>query len=158
MDHAFALRLREALQRAGYTYGAAAALLGPRAHAALGRNETTAALRRTTDGSPLATLTRLFLLQATVTVGDAERALPGLLGELELHGFVESSGQELRARLDVRPYAADDVSLWVVSDLTPGLDGSPIRVAPDHVLGISPSATSLAQLTLREPVGRALDL
>ena len=152
------LRLREALQRTGYTYGDTAALLGHRAHAALGRNETTAALRRTTDGSPLATLTRLFLLQATVAVVDAERALPGLLEELELHGFVERSGQEVRARLDVRPYAADDASLWVVSDLTPGLDGSPIRVAPDHVLGISPSATSLAQLTLREPVGRALDL
>ncbi len=48
--------------------------------------------------------------------------------------------------------------LWVASDLTPGLDGAPVRVAADHVLGISPAAVSLAQLTLREPVGRALDL
>ena len=47
---------------------------------------------------------------------------------------------------------------WVVSDLTPGLDGGPQRVGADHVLGISPASTSLAQLTLREPVGAALDL
>ena len=62
------------------------------------------------------------------------------------------------ARLDLRPYAAGDVDLWVVSDLTPGLDGSPNRVGADHVLGISPASTSLAQLTIREPVGRSLDL
>ena len=46
----------------------------------------------------------------------------------------------------------------MVSDLTPGLDGQPVRVGADHVLGISSASTSLAQLTLREPVGRALDL
>ena len=34
-------RLREALQRAGFTYDAVAELLGPLAHAALSRNETT---------------------------------------------------------------------------------------------------------------------
>ena len=44
--------------------------------------------------------------------------------------------------------------LWVVSDLTPGLDGGPQRVGADHVLGISAASTSLAQLTIREPVGR----
>jgi methylase of polypeptide subunit release factors len=58
----------------------------------------------------------------------------------------------------VRPYAADDEHLWVVSDLTPGLDGTGNRVVADHVLGISPASVSLAQLTLREPVDRALDL
>jgi hypothetical protein len=46
----------------------------------------------------------------------------------------------------------------VVSDLTPGLDGAPITVSADYVLGISSASTSLAQLTVREPVGRALDL
>ncbi len=58
----------------------------------------------------------------------------------------------------MRPYATDDTDLWVVSDLTPGLDG-PMRRVPDyHVLGVTSASTSLAQLTLREPVGRALDL
>ena len=152
------LRLRESLEHADFTYDTVAGLLGPRAHDALGRNETTPALRRTQDGSPLATLTRLFLLQTPVPAEDAERALPGLVDALARRGFLRRDGDQVRALLDIRPYAADDGHLWVASDLTPGLDGAPVSVAAYHVLGISPAATSLAQLTLREPVGRALDL
>ena len=155
-------RLREALQGAGFTYDAVADLLGTSAHEALGRNETTPGLRRTRDGSPLATLTRLFLLQTSVPADAAEGALPGLVAELERAGFLRTSGAEVRALLDVRPYASSDGhgdnQLWVVSDLTPGLDGPMTRVADYHVLGVSPAATSLAQLTIREPVGRSLDL
>lgn len=62
----------------------------------------------------------------------------------------------------MRPYAATDAGgerdLWVVSDLTPGLDGSEARVGSDHVLGISPASLSLARMTDRTPVGSALDL
>lgn len=47
---------------------------------------------------------------------------------------------------------------WLVSDLTPGLDHAHAPMRPDYVLGASPASTSLAQLTLRAPVGRALDL
>jgi len=151
-------RLREALLAADFTYDRVADLLGPAAHRALGRNETTPALRRTTGGSPAETLTRLFLLQTVVDVEAAERALPGLVDELAAEGFLERSVGEVAARLDVRPYAADGDSLWVVSDLTPGLDGGPHRVGREHVLGISSASTSLAQLTIREPVGRSLDL
>jgi hypothetical protein len=151
-------RLREALVAADFTYDRVAELLGPAAHDALARNETTPALRRTTGGSPLETLTRLFLLQSVVDLDAAEQALPGLVDRLATEGFVERSVGEVAARLDVRPYAADGDSLWVVSDLTPGLDGGPNRVGPDHVLGISSASTSLAQLTIREPVGRSLDL
>jgi methyltransferase family protein len=151
-------RLREALVISGFTYAAVADLLGPRAHEALGRNETTPALRRTTGGSPLETLVRLFLLQQVVPLSAAERALPGLVDRMAAEGIVERSVGEVAARLDCRPYAADDAELWVVSDLTPGLDGGPQRVGADHVLGISAASTSLAQLTIREPVGTALDL
>ena len=52
---------------------------------------------------------------------------------------------EVAARLDVRPYATEDTTLWVVSDLTPGLDGLPQQIGADHVLGISPASTSLAR-------------
>ena len=151
-------RLRAALLAADFTYAAVAELIGGEAHDALGRNETTPALRRTTDGSPLATLVRLFLLQVPVPAGDADRALPGLVDELRALDLLEQSGDEVLARLDCRPYAADDRELWIVSDLTPGLDGGPQSVGPEHVLGISAASTSLAQLTLRTPVGSALDL
>jgi len=154
----FAAPLREALQAADYTYDAVADLLGPTAHGALSRNETTPALRRTTGRSPLETLVRLFLLQTPVRVEHAERALPGLVDRLCNAGLLEQSLSEVAARLDCRPYAEHDRDLWVVSDLTPGLDGAPNKVGADHVLGISSASTSLAQLTIREPVGRALDL
>ena len=151
-------RLRAALLVAGFTYDAVAEVLGPVAHDALARNETTPGLRRTTGGWPLETLIRLFLLQAPVERAAAERALPGLVDRLAVEGFLEQTVGEVAARLDVRPYAADDEHLWVVSDLTPGLDGGHARAGPDHVLGISAASTSLAQLTLRERVGRSLDL
>lgn len=151
-------RLRAALEVAGFTYDGVAGLLGAQAHDALSRNETVPGLRRTADGSPLATLARLFLLQAPVPLADAERALPDLVDRLAAEGVLERTVGEVAARLDVRPYAAEDVDLWVVSDLTPGLDGSPVRVGTDHVLGISPASTSLAQLTIRDEVGSSLDL
>ncbi|HEY0902814.1 MAG TPA: transferase, partial [Marmoricola sp.] len=59
-------RLRAALVMTGFTYDAVAEVLGPEAHAALARNETTPGLRRTGGGWPLETLIRLFLLQAPV--------------------------------------------------------------------------------------------
>ncbi|HEU5038383.1 MAG TPA: methyltransferase [Nocardioides sp.] len=151
-------RLRAALVVAGFTYDAVAEVLGPVAHDALARNETTPGLRRTTGGWPLETLIRLFLLQAPVELAAAERALPGLVDRLAAEGFLEQTVGEVAARLDVRPYATDDEHLWVVSDLTPGLDGGSSRVGPDHVLGISSASTSLAQLTIRDPVERSLDL
>jgi hypothetical protein len=160
MNPALAAPLRDALLAADFTYDGVAEALGRRAHDALARNETTPGLLRTAGGSPLETLVRLFLLQTAVPVGEAEAALPGLVDRLAVAGLLDQSVGEVAARLDCRPYATDDDAdpLWVVSDLTPGLDGGPQRVVGDHVLGISPASTSLAQLTLREPVGSALDL
>ena len=151
-------RLRSALEDGGFGYDAVAALLGPTAHAALGRNETTPGLRATRGGSPLETLVRLWPLQAPVSREAADRALPGLVEPLVAAGLLDVSAGEARALVDVRPYADEDRGWWVVSDLTPGLDGAPIDVAADHVLGISSASSSLAQLTVREPAGRALDL
>ena len=157
-DEAVAGRLRAAVVEVGFTYAGVVEVLGATAHAALSRNETLPGLRATTGGSPVATLTRLWLLQAPVAAAAADAALPGLVDDLCEAGVLERSGGEVRAVLDVRPYASDDTDLWVVSDLTPGLDGRGVRVEPDHVLGISPAATSLAQLTVRDQVGSALDL
>jgi hypothetical protein len=150
--------LREALGHIGYTVDGVAELIGPQAHQALGRNETTPGLRQTTDGSPLATLVRLWTLQTGVDAAALDRVLPGLVRPMVQGGLLEESAGEVRALVDIRPYADDDRDWWVVSDLTPGLDGTGRRMRTDHVLGVSSASTSLAQLTIREPVGRALDL
>jgi hypothetical protein len=158
LDPALLARLREALDSAGYGYDAITELLGPTAHAALGRNETTPGLRATRGGGPLATLVRLWPLQAPVEVAELEAALPGLVPDLAAAGVVELAAGQVRAAVDVRPYASEAHDRYVLSDLTPGLDGTPNRVTPDHVLGVSSASTSLAQLTVRAPVAAALDL
>ncbi|MGN6161220.1 MAG: DUF7059 domain-containing protein [Marmoricola sp.] len=150
--------LRAALQEANYTYAGVAEVLGEQAHAALFRNETTPGLRATNGGSPIETLTRLWLLQAEVSASDREKALPDLIDPLCAAGILARSIGSVAAAVDLRPYAADDDDLWVLSDLTPGLDGLGQRVSADHVLGISPASTSLAEMTIRRPVASALDL
>jgi hypothetical protein len=158
LDPDLAPRLGEALATGDYTVDAVDDLVGETARAALQRHETTPALRRTTGGSPLETLVRLFLLQTSVERAAADRALPGLVGPLGSQGLLLLAGDDVRAGLDCRPYADEAHAWWVVSDLTPGLDGQPIRVDPDHVLGVTPASTSLSQLTTRRQVDRALDL
>ncbi|MDQ3616666.1 MAG: class I SAM-dependent methyltransferase [Actinomycetota bacterium] len=150
--------LGEVLRSAGYTVADVARSIGLTAHAALSRNETVPAMRATRDGSVLSTLTRLWLLQSPVRLEEVERALPEQVEALCALGVLERSVDSVRAVLDVRPYAEDDRDWWVVSDLTPGLDGAGARVSSDYVLGVSPASTSLAQITVREPVACALDL
>lgn len=116
-------RLRSALADAPYTVDGIAALLGDDAHRALARNETTPGQRRTGDGSRLSTLTRLWPLQSVVSLERAEQALPGLVDPLCRAGLLERSVSEVRARVDLRPYADEQRDWWVLADLTPGLDG-----------------------------------
>jgi hypothetical protein len=134
--------------------------IGEEAHRALGRNSTVAAVRSLGDREdPIAVLTALWPLQRPVRRSALERALPGLVSPLVSAGVLSASGEEVRAEVDIRPYASDDgASGWIVSDLSPNLDTlvSPIR--PDFVLGVSSASTTLAQLTVRQPVARALDL
>jgi methylase of polypeptide subunit release factors len=148
--------LREALARNDFTVDAVAALLGPVAHAALGRGDLLPALRATTGGSPLETLVRLFLLGTTEPANACAAALSPLpLDRAEF--LVEPDGDGLCAVLDVRPYAADDdAHWWVVSDL--GTDVRPPPLRADHVLGVGGASVTLAQATVRRPVATALDV
>lgn len=147
-----------------YTVDAVVGLVGEPAHRALGRNSTVAAVRQIGDrDDPLATLTSLWPLQQPVPRRALDRALPGLVGPLTDAGILISdpTGQTVRAAVDIRPYASDSgtgQNWWVVSDPTPGLDQPSAPMRPDFVLGVSSASSTLAQLTLREPVRRALDL
>ena len=149
-------RLRGAFETAGYTVEGVAERLGAQANGALTRNETTLAYRQTAGGDALDTLIRLFLLQRAVPEAVARKVIP--LDELLALGIVVVSGGELRAAVDIRPYAEDDRSWWVVADLTPGLDGRREPMRPDYVLGIAPASLSLVKLTVPLKVEKALDL
>jgi methylase of polypeptide subunit release factors len=142
-----------------YRVDAVVALIGEEAHRALGRNSTVPAVRALAGRTdPLATLTRLWLLQQPVARADLERALPGLPAALTAAGILAGQGDEVRALVDIRPYASDQGEFWVAADLTPNLDTQVVPVRPDHVLGVSAASVTLAELTVRRPVGRALDL
>ncbi|MFO6452066.1 MULTISPECIES: methyltransferase [unclassified Aeromicrobium] len=149
-------RLREAID--GFTVDAVHGVLGDAAWRALARNETVPGLRATADGSALSTLIRLFQLQASVPRTSAEAAFGDAWETALAVGLVEADGDEARALLDLRPYGDELHDWWVVCDLTPGLDGRENPRDPSYVLGISEASSSLAQLTVRPPVGRALDL
>lgn len=157
--------LREAL--APWTVDAVEELLGERATRALVREQTVPALleARRSPG-PVSTLTRLFMLGDAVPHAHAADAL-GAFGvdRARAAGLVESagaSGDEVRARVDLRPTAAvgaDGATAahwWVASDRGEAVTGS--RLADDHVLGIGGASTTLARATMRTPTGRVLDL
>jgi hypothetical protein len=158
LTEAVADALRGVFGTAGYTVDGVADRLGAQADAALARNETTPAWRRTDGGEPLDTLIRLFLLQRPVGDSLVNKAFPGLVDDLVALGVLAVDGGEVRAAVDIRPYAEDDRQWWVVADLTPGLDGRREPMRPDYVLGISPASLSLVKLTVPVRAGSALDL
>ena len=156
-DESVVDRLGEDLHTAGYSADTVPDLLGESAHRALGRGEFWPALRATSDGSPLATCIRLFLLGTTESDAAVRAALPATGVDAAVGGGVlEPDCDGFRAGLDIRPHADDDADYLVVSDLDS--DVRPGPVYPDHVLGIGAASISLARAVIRVPVDTALDL
>ncbi|MFT3876722.1 MAG: methyltransferase [Propioniciclava sp.] len=162
LTRAHAERLADHLRVAGYTLEAVTDRIGAEATAALARNTTVAAARALgTDADPQAALIRLFLLHQTVPDAAARAAL-GDPAPLAGAGIIEPTADGVRAALEIRPYAAEGQGVnfdgWIANDLLPNLDGHLGRSRPDYVLGASPASTTLSQMTIRRPIGRALDL
>lgn len=152
-------RLREALLDVGFTADGLFELLGGPAYSALARSETVPALRATRSAAPLPTLVRLFLLQQPVPAEQARAALP--LADALADGWLAEAGGEVRANVDVRPYAGPEgQDWWIVADLGCAVGGAGGIGArrEDVVLGVGGASTTLAGITTRRPVERALDL
>lgn len=150
--------LRADLERASYTVDGVAAVLGPVASAALHREQPLPAdLVTRGSAQPAATLLRLFALGHPAPRAALDAALPGVGTDgAQALGLVETSGEDVRATCDLRPYGDEAHEWWVASDPSELSTGAPLR--PDHVLGIGGASTTLAQWTVRRPVARALDL
>lgn len=161
-DPALVAALRTDLTAAGYGVAGVEDVLGPVAADALHREEPVPALRATAaSGDVVAALVRTFLLGSTTPRRLLERALPTLtVAGAERLGLVESDGDDVRARVDLRPYAAVDgggeVDWWIASDLGELATGSALRT--DHVLGVGGASTTLAQVTVRDDRDHVLDL
>ncbi|ANW19576.1 DUF7059 domain-containing protein [Streptomyces clavuligerus] len=156
---AAAPRLRDALLTGAFTADGLLDLLGAPAYAALARSETVPALRATRSTGVLETLIRLFLLQCPVPAERARAALP--LEQCLADGWLLRDGDAVRATVDVRPYGGPEGQDWyIVSDLGCAVGGAGGSAGQDEqvVLGVGGASTTLAGITVRTPVGSALDL
>ncbi|WP_420113778.1 DUF7059 domain-containing protein [Pseudactinotalea sp.] len=151
-------RLRADLEKARYAVGHLADVLGGSAVAALDReNGLPAVLAARASDDPAATLARLLTLGDPVPHAVAERALPslGVEGARQL-GLVATDGETARGVTDIRPIDIGDRAWWLASDQDSSTTDRPVE--PDHVLGVGGASRTLAELTVRTPVARALDL
>ncbi len=144
--------LRTALARAGYTTDGVRGLLGPGAHAALGRGEVEPAFRASAGTGELGVLVRLLLLGAVEPDAAVAAALAPLVPS-DAPELLVRDGDGWRARLDLRPYGVQDgPDWWVLSDLDLR------RQERDHVTGVGAASLTLAAATVRRRVGSLLDL
>ncbi len=157
VDLRAAARVRASFLDAGFTADGLLGLLGATAYSALGRGEPVPA-RRALEGvtGTDAALAHLFVLGDAVDVDTARTHLP--LEDLVALGLVGGDAR-IRALVDVRPYGETDTDWYVVSDHGPDSAGRDVgEVAVDHVLGVGGASLTLARITPRTQVVRALDL
>ena len=146
--------LRTALLRTGYTTDGVRALLGPAAHAALGRGEVEPAFRATRDGGELGVLVRLLLLGAVEPDAAVAAALAPLTpADAAAAGLLRAASATAgRPSSTCARTASTDGDWWVFSDLDQR------RQERDHVTGVGAASLTLAAATARRPVGSLLDL
>ncbi|HEY0813999.1 MAG TPA: methyltransferase [Pseudonocardia sp.] len=146
--------LRDALTRVRYTTDGVRGLLGPGAHAALGRGEPEPAFLAAADAGELGVLVRLLLLGSVESDAAVAAALAPLApADAAAAGLLVPDSGGWRAALDLRPYGvADEPDWWVLSDLDTR------RQERDHVTGVGAASITLAAATVRRPVGSLLDL
>ena len=130
--------LRARLLEAGYTTERIEETLGA-GRISFGAADLAVHERRLQPGEPFSTAVRLFLLGAEVAAADA--------AAFEADELLEASGGGVRATVKLVPHG----DLLLASDRD---DGS---ADADWVAGIHPPSVTLAKLTVREPVARALD-
>lgn len=138
----------------GFTESGVEGMLGSEAATALTRDQPAAARRalaHRTDAAAM--LTSLLLIGDTWASADVvDSGVP--LADLAAVGLVSDDGAHVVPMLRVEPFTSSGGDpAWVVSDFRRS------RPLPaNHVLGLGGAATSLARLTVRDPVASALDL
>ncbi|MCU0262807.1 MAG: class I SAM-dependent methyltransferase [Candidatus Nanopelagicales bacterium] len=177
MTHEAAARIRAFLLDSDFTTDGVLARVGSEAFAALGRGLTVPVRRALAEpaGRPsdpsrpgiadppapdapdapdrsapgvLDLLIEAFLLADTIPTGALP---PDVVADLDDLGMVRHEGERLVPLVEVRPYGEPDTDWYVVSDI-----GAP--TTPDHVLGLGGASLTLARITPRRDVGRAMDL
>jgi methylase of polypeptide subunit release factors len=145
-------RLKGVLDAHGFTGPDAMAALGSKLVPEHSRMDRPLYLRRLARPTPLHVLIRLFGLFDAASEDDARRAFaPLALEEVLATGVVSRAPDGIRASVGLSSFEG----LLVAHDR---YEGSEPHLARDHVLGVNPATTSLADLTVRLPVESALDV
>jgi SAM-dependent methyltransferase len=140
-------RMRDALDRAGWSPAALDDLLGVTARTHLDRDELAPVLRRTRDGSPLSTLARLFVAGVSVPPGVAAAAgVPA--------SWLRPEGDGVTSPVRLQPVSHGGVDVTAPHD--PGRAATGVH--PEQVLGVGAASLTLAAATPRRNVARTLDL
>jgi hypothetical protein len=150
-DGAAVARVRAALDRAGYSEPAVLRRLGAGAlPTARRRAEALPLLRwRTRGGSPLDILVRLFLLGDVVPAEALAAAIaPAFPDDWARVGLLAAGPDGARAAVELIPYQG----LLLAADWPNGAGGG------EPVMGVAASTRALADMAVRRPAGRALDL
>ncbi len=156
-DRIVAARLRQELLRAEFTADGVLGLVGAQAYSALSREEFVPA-RRALVGvtGVLADVVRLFVLDEVLEITALAPDFP--LADVRSLGLVEGV-EQVHAVVDVRPYGEPDTDWYVVSDHSAGRGAvAKDEVDADHVLGVGGASLTLARITPRTAVTRALDI
>ena len=168
-DYARLTRIRERLLALNYSYDAVQELLGVEAAEAMARDQVVPGLWRvehilrgdySVEEKNLARLLAFFLLARPLTEAEAAEVFAEALVDFENAALIERDAADSArwtASVDLRPHAADDgTEIFVAADL--GAHQRPGVLRKDHVLGIGHASLTLAQITERTPVKRALDV
>lgn len=166
-DYARLVRLRERLTALNYTYDAVQELLGANAADAMARDQVVPGIWRveqilrgeySAGEKNLARLLAFFLLARPLTEAEAAEVFGETLQDFAEASLIErDTAGRWTASVDLRPHAADDgTEIYVAADL--GAHQRPGVLRKDHVLGIGHASLTLAQITERTPVERALDV
>ncbi len=145
-------RLRERFAAVGFTDRGVAEAIGIDKVRSISGQDVPLLLRRTNRDTPLDTLVRLLLIHVPVSEDACRRAIAPLsLEDWIACGLVEREGGEVRASVQVVPFEG----FYLASDLPRRVEAG---LATDFVMGVGSSSLTLANLTIRRPSRRTLDL
>jgi methylase of polypeptide subunit release factors len=142
--------IKKVLVQAGYTQRALADTVG--VSSLDQRQDAEVTYRRVREDSPYNVLAQLFWLGRAVSEPTLLKLVPGLNSdELVAAGLLRRHDGTIRSTAKLGPYN----ELLLASDFGPELGGA---LHADHVLGVGAASVTLAGMTVRRKVARALDL
>ena len=151
-DHPGIAALRSALWGVGFSVETIREVFGAEGDNLVPSATQVALLRRQLEpGTPLTTILSLFLLDLPVTTDEAARALaPLTIDAAQEIGVLTEDAGVVRCGVRLHPFGGFIFASSPVPETK--------AAHPDHVMGITRSTVTLANLTVRRPIDSALDV